>query len=380
MPQAAMHPHVTRLHVMLHRVILLLVTLPHVMGRHKFGLNHLDERGDPRESPLLFFWIFEPRTDKRVQMKRLLLDILICPVCLPQENILTCHPMDKDDEDILSGSLQCGMCGTVFPIQEGIAFLLPGASSSNHELRSKYEESSFLSSYLWSHYGDLLGDVEANTSYAEWAELLGYNPGFSLDAGCAAGRFTFEMSNKSDFAVGIDISRSFVRKARELMINRKLQVRLREEGVIEREQTISLPHSWKGDKVEFIVGDVQSLPFRACCFPNLASLNVVDKVPFPLAHLKEMNRVARKCEAQFLFSDPFSWSSEVAREEDWLGGTSKGTYPGRGIDNVSSLLTGERCELMPAWKVDRKGHIWWKIRNHQNNFELIRSCYVKASR
>jgi len=58
MPQAAMHPHVTRLHVMLHRVILLLVTLPHVMGRHKFGLNHLDERGDPRESPLLFFLDF----------------------------------------------------------------------------------------------------------------------------------------------------------------------------------------------------------------------------------------------------------------------------------------------------------------------------------
>jgi uncharacterized protein YbaR (Trm112 family) len=337
------------------------------------------EGGSKRVSPS-FFWIFEPETDKRVQMKRLLLDILICPVCLPQENILTCQPMEKDDEDIFSGSLQCGTCGSVFPIQEGIAFLLPGASSSNHELLSKYEESSFLSSYLWSHYGDLLGDAEANTSYAEWAELLGYSSGFSLDAGCAVGRFTFEMSNRSDFAVGIDISRSFVRKARELMINRKLQVRLREEGVIEREQTISFPHSWKGGNTEFIVGDAQSLPFRAGCFSNIASLNLVDKARFPLMHLKEMNRVARKCEAQFLLSDPFSWSSEVAREEDWLGGTYKGRYPGRGIDNVSSLLTGERSELMPAWKVDRKGHIWWKIRNHQNHFELIRSCYVKAIR
>jgi len=63
MPQAAMHPHAMLLHVMHphvtpHRVILLLVTLPHVMGQHKFGLNHLDERGDPRESPLLFFLDF----------------------------------------------------------------------------------------------------------------------------------------------------------------------------------------------------------------------------------------------------------------------------------------------------------------------------------
>ena len=64
MPQAAMHPHAMLLHVMhphvtlphvMHpHVTLPHVTLPHVMGRHKFWLNHLGERGDPRESPLLF--------------------------------------------------------------------------------------------------------------------------------------------------------------------------------------------------------------------------------------------------------------------------------------------------------------------------------------
>jgi hypothetical protein len=188
------------------------------------------------------------------------------------------------------------------------------------------------------------------------------------------------MSNKSDFAVGIDSSRSFIHKARELMKNRKLEVRLAEEGMLEKEQTIFLPQTWEGDKVEFIVGDVQSLPFRSRCFSNLASLNIVDKVPYPLVHLKEMNRVAKRQEAQFLFSDPFSWSSEVAREEDWLGGTSGGPYPGRGLDNVISLLTGQKGELRPPWKIEKRGHMWWKIRNHHNLFELIRSCYIKAHR
>ena len=313
-------------------------------------------------------------------MKRLLLDILICPVCLPQENNLTCHPVDKDDEDIITGSLQCGLCRTVFPIQEGIAFLLPGAFTTNQGPSSKYERSSLISSYLWSHYGDLFGDAEASSAYTQWAELLGYNSGFSLDPGCAAGRFTFEMSNKSDFAVGIDSSRSFVHKARELMKKRKLEVRLPEEGILEKEQTIFLPQTWKSDKVEFIVGDTQSLPFRSRSFSNLASLNIVDKVPYPLVHLKEMNRVAKKQEAQFLFSDPFSWSSEVAREEDWLGGTSGGLYPGKGLDNVLSLLTGQKGELSPPWKIEKRGHIWWKIRKHHNLFELIRSCYIKAHR
>jgi uncharacterized protein YbaR (Trm112 family) len=313
-------------------------------------------------------------------MKRLLLDILICPVCLPQENNLVCQPLDKDDEDIITGSLQCGLCRTVFPIQEGIAFLIPGASTTNKEPSSKYERSSLISSYLWSHYSDLLGDAEASSAYTEWAEMFVYNPGFSLDPGCAAGRFTFEMSNKSDFAVGIDSSRSFIHKARELMKNRKLEVRLAEEGMLEKEQTIFLPQTWEGDKVEFIVGDTQSLPFRARSFSNLASLNMVDKVPYPLVHLKEMNRVATRQDAQFLFSDPFSWSSEVARKEDWLGGTSEGRYPGRGLDNVFSLLTGQKGELRPPWKIEKRGHIWWKIRNHHNLFELIRSWYIMAHR
>jgi hypothetical protein len=99
-----------------------------------------------------------------------------------------------------------------------------------------------------------------------------------------------------------------------------------------------------------------------------------------MSHLAETNRVARADQAQFLFSDPFSWSTEVAPEEDWLGGKPKGHFPGRGKDNIIALLEGKIGPLSPVWKVDAQGHIWWKIRTHSNHFEMIRSCFIKASR
>ena len=309
-------------------------------------------------------------------MKSLLIDLFICPACLPRENELTCHIDEKIGEDIISGSLLCSVCGAGYPIRDGIASLLPGSQ----QISSKYESPPLLPPYLWSHYGDLLADDEAGTAYEEWSNLLEFNPGFSLDAGCAVGRFTFELGQKSDFAVGIDNSRSFIRKARELMINRQTKVSIPEEGLLLRHETINLPETWRSDTVEFIVGDAQALPFRAGFFTTLASLNLVDKVPLPLVHLKEMSRVAKESQAGFLLSDPFSWSSDLADEADWLGGTTGGSFPGRGIDNILSILRGETGDLSPPWMIEKQGSVWWKIRNHRNHFELIRSCYIKAGR
>ena len=112
----------------------------------------------------------------------------------------------------------------------------------------------------------------------------------------------------------------------------------------------------------------------------MASLNLVDKIPSPLAHLREMNRVARENNSQFLISDPFSWSSDMAKQEAWLGGVTEGAYAGKGIDNIRSLLTTGNEGFLPGWKIEKQDHIWWKIRNHKNHFELIRSRFIKAGR
>lgn len=313
-------------------------------------------------------------------MKSLLLDLLICPTCLPLERELVCQIEERDGDDILTGFLKCKGCGTRYIIQDGIASLPPKIKGKKKEKPSKYESSSVVSSYLWSHFSDMLEETEASTAYKDWAALIEHQDGMSLDAGCAVGRFTFEMSVKSDFAVGIDNSVFFISTARKLMKDRQLQFTIKEEGLLTREKRIQLPKTCSTEKVEFIVGDAQVLPFRSRAFSLLASLNLIDKVPLPLGHLEEMNRVARDKDAQFLLSDPYSWSSDIAKEENWLGGTHEGPFSGEGADNVVGLLAGEKGGLSPSWKIDRQGHVWWKIRTHRNHFEFIRSCFIKASR
>ena len=312
-------------------------------------------------------------------MKKPLLEMLVCPVCLPDEIALKAAITEQQHEDITEGALTCPKCGRAYPIREGIAFLDP-SPQTEAKAASKYETAPVVSSYLWSHYGDILGDPEASSAYAEWAGLVNGGPGVVLDIGSAVGRFTFEMSHTNDFTVGIDNSVAFIRAARELMVRGQKAVALRQEGNLTREETVVLPENWRTDKVEFIVGDALALPFRSRSFSALASLNIADKVPFPLKHLQEANRVAREKEVQFVLSDPFSWSTEAAREEEWLGGKDTGPYAGRGIDNIIALLGGKDRQLLPAWRIARQGRVWWKIRTHANHFELIRSCFVKADR
>ena len=313
-------------------------------------------------------------------MKKRLLKILICPECLPKERKLNPNISEEKEHDIIEGSLSCAHCARTYPIKNGIAFLEPAPPHKTPKVSSKYEEAPVLSSYMWSHYGDLLQDENVSCAYQDWSDLMRPSSGMAIDAGSAVGRFTFEMSRKNDFVVGIDNSHAFIGTARELMLKHEKEIRLQREGLVTRKTTVKLPEHWKKGNMEFLVGDAQALPFRSETFSSLASLNLLDKVPMPMRHLKEMNRVAKPKEAQFLFSDPFSWSEEVTEPENWLGGTHEGPYAGAGMDNVIRILSGRENGLSPQWNIEKQGHVWWKIRTHQNHFELIRSCFVTARR
>ena len=312
-------------------------------------------------------------------MKKQLLDLLVCPACLPQEYPLVAEIVREQEGDIDTAILMCQHCGARFPVTDGIALLDPQATDSQRQ-SNRYETEEVVSSYLWSQYGDLLDDDQASTAYTTWAGMMRPQAGVALDAGGAVGRFAFEMSERCDFAIGIDTSVAFVRAARQLMQERSLTFALKEEGQLGREATIRLPDDWRSERVEFLVANALALPFRRDAISLFASLNLVDKVPAPLDHLREMNRVTRDRDAQFLLSDPFSWSVEAAPAEAWLGGTSEGRFAGRGQANIARLLADPAGERAPVWQVDEPGHVWWKIRTHANHYELIRSCFVRASR
>jgi uncharacterized protein YbaR (Trm112 family) len=312
-------------------------------------------------------------------VKKALLDMLICPSCLPKEHQVKATILESTQDDIAEGTLKCEDCGAAYLIQEGVAFLDPNRAKVN-PANNRYETIPLLSSYLWSHYGDLLEDELATDSYRQWADLMRPHTGVCLDTGSAVGRFSFEMARKCDFVIGIDNSISFIRSARDLMIHRGANVSLPQEGLLTEEKTLTLPEDWKTDNMEFVVGDALALPFRSGVFSSVSSLNVIDKVPKPIVHMTEINRSAQKNGAQFLFSDPFSWSTAAAPEGDWLGGTRGGSFPGKGKDNIIALFEGTKGNLSPRWKVESHGHVWWKIRTHSNHYELIRSCFVHFCR
>ena len=313
-------------------------------------------------------------------MKSHLADFLVCPACLPEELALVLDAHESHGNEVVSGILKCPQCLKDYEITEGIAILHPQPRALAPGTKSKYEEPEVVSSYLWGHYADLFGDQEITEAYPEWAQQIEAGTGFALDAGCAVGRFTFELSRKGDFAIGIDSSRGFIAQARKLLCEDHLDFDLKQEGHLAEKRTIRLPEIWDGSKVEFIVADAQALPFRSHCFSCVTSLNLVDKLPKPLLHLKEISRAAMITGAQLLFSDPFSWSTASAREEDWLGGKDCGAYAGDGLDNVQAILEGQAGEIALPWTIQRRGEVWWKLRNHRRHFELIRSCFLKAVR
>ena len=313
-------------------------------------------------------------------MKKHLLDLLICPSCLPKEQPLKGSIARMEGDDIISGYLKCTTCGTRYPIDEGVALLLIAPHFETPSSQARYESAALASAYLWSHYADLFADPEAGEAYSIWASHVTGENNLALDAGCAVGRLTFELSAKSDFVVGVDTSTAFIRLARQLMREGSLTFSLITEGHLSEPRTITLPEEWKRERVEFIVGDALALPFPLGSFSFTASLNLLDKVPKPLQHLLEMNRVAGKSGARFLFSDPFSWSEESARAEDWLGGKKSGEYAGEGLTNVRLVLQGAEGVVQAPWNVEKEGTVRWKIRNHRNHYEMIRSEFILFNR
>jgi len=311
-------------------------------------------------------------------MKESLIQYLSCPACIPLEGELSPIFFDNEGNDIISGFLECHLCRKRYPIADGVAVLLRETHRAGAE--SVYEKPAAVSSYLWSHYSDLWGDPDSSNAYGHWAKLIGDSGGIALDAGCSVGRFTFEMGKCSRLSIGVDNSVAFVRKARELAARGRLKFMEPLEGEIEREIEIIIPDELAASCVEFIVADVTSLPFKRGVFNKVASLNIIDKVPLPLMHLKEMDRVANHEAAQFLFSDPFSWSEAHTPKEWWMGGVSEGLFRGYGIDNVKSVLVSRINEGLNPWLIEKEGDVWWKIKTHRNHFELIRSLFIKAVR
>ena len=322
-------------------------------------------------------------------MKHWLSEKLICPDCLPAELPLELSCQKEASGDILEGELNCRHCGAHFPINRGVADLTPQKVHQTEGDKSGgngYNAPLMLSAYLWSHFGDLLHDGRATDAYRLWSER--FRPaaadtagGDALDIGCAVGRLCFEMSDAYERVIGVDTSPAFIAKAREIAERKALDFDLIVEGHLTRRQHLEFNNHWRFENVEFIVADALALPFRKRDFASIAAINVLEKVPDPLKHLREVNRVLAERDSLFLFSDPFSWDPAFSKPERWLGGSSNGTpYSRRGIDTMRRLFAGEFGVFDPPLRIADEGDVSWKIRKTENLWEHITSQFLVGCR
>ena len=313
-------------------------------------------------------------------MKKWLQENLVCPTCLPRHVSLDLEIREECGDDIIDGRLLCAACGTPYAIDKGVAVVVPAATQSAAAGTSEYNSQGMLSAYLWSHYSDLFNDPDATGAYRVWASLLKPSPGIALDIGCAVGRLSFEMSTTHRRVIGIDTSFSFIEKARNLLEQRRLCFDLIVEGLITEERACALSPAWNHERIDFIVADALALPFADHLFSTVSSINILEKVPDPLQHLREVNRVLAPEDGLLAFSDPFSWDASVTNPSLWIGGRPDGPFSGRGYDCMRRIFSGDAGVFTPSLHIMEGGAVPWKIRKTANLWEHITSHYLVGFR
>jgi ubiquinone/menaquinone biosynthesis C-methylase UbiE/uncharacterized protein YbaR (Trm112 family) len=304
-------------------------------------------------------------------MQRRLLELLVCPRCLPAEKPLRAAACELRDDDVYTAMLTCPSCGAGYPVQEGVAVLLVAPPERDVYAAKR------LAAYLWGHYADLAADPDAHQAFPAWAGLLAGSAGPALDTGCAVGRLSFELARHAELVIGLDLSAGFVRAARTLAREGRLAYALVVEGELSEERLARLPADLPRERVEFVQADAQALPFPASLFATATSLNLLDRVPVPRRHLAELNRVTKTAGATLLVADPWSWAESPAPSTAWLGGCLEGANAGASPTNLQRWL---ETACRPPWRVAGAGRIAWTLRNHRNHFELIRSDYLLSRR
>ncbi|MCG8641800.1 MAG: methyltransferase domain-containing protein [Desulfobacterales bacterium] len=313
-------------------------------------------------------------------MKKWLQAHLICPECIESETALILEIKKETEDDVQDGRLNCPGCGGEYWIRDGIAVIVPEKTLPHTQGRTGYNSTIMLSAYLWSQYSEFLNSPDATDAYRKWASYFKPSDGWAVDIGCSVGRLAFELSKTHPRVVGLDTSYTFIKKARQLLLDRQLRFDLIVEGHITEERSCELDPAYRYDAVEFIVADAQALPFRSDRFATAAAVNILEKVPHPTRHLKEVNRILKDYPARFLFSDPFSWDETVSSPDLWLSGRNNGPGKGRGMENICRIMTEDPQVFNPVFTIQRTGDVLWKIRKTQNLWEYITSQFIIGKR
>jgi SAM-dependent methyltransferase/uncharacterized protein YbaR (Trm112 family) len=310
------------------------------------------------------------------------------------------------DREVLEGLIECEnpVCQHLYPIVDGIPILvadlrnfvqnqtlsLLGRDDLSETMMALLAEcagpgSAFdstrqhVSSYGWTHYGDLDPEDPAAQPSAlvtilrsglERLAEAGIRPeGPAIDLGCSLGRGTFELaaSAPGSLVLGVDLNIAMLRVAGTALRQGRVRYPLRRVGMVYEEKTANVRLEG-ADRVDFWCLDALKLPFPAETFDLATSLNLLDSVESPVDHLTALKEVVRSGGGA-LIASPFDWNPAVTPVEAWVGGHSPhDERQGRSERVLRSLIGGEHPAAVEGLElIDEIDGLEWPFRLHDRS-------------
>jgi ubiquinone/menaquinone biosynthesis C-methylase UbiE/uncharacterized protein YbaR (Trm112 family) len=204
-------------------------------------------------------------------MKRETLKILRCPEGCAGE--LSPGSAQEENGRIITGHLDCSVCGNRYPIEEGIARLLPvvlqetkAAAELTHKQSEMAARDAQVEDYDKMRGLALFGKIEipVTLSYLK----LG-SEDVLLEAGCGTGRMTPTFAARCRTLVAADFSFESLRVCRRKLL---------QAGIT---------------NVDWIQADVCALPLRGEQFSKVVSCQVLEHVPTPESRARMVAELAR---------------------------------------------------------------------------------------
>ena len=204
---------------------------------------------------------------------------------------------------------------------------------SENEYRTKlndnvYETDDSIAQYCEFHYGEenfgvknfCVNSVELLKPYLE-----NNKTNKALDLGCSVGRSTFELAKTFDEVTGIDFSANFINVGVKLKEYDSLTFRIKNEGDISSEKTVSLKDfdlEETQNKVSFMQGDACNLKDIYTGYDLIFCSNLIDRLYYPQKFLEDIPSRVNDNGLLVLLS-PYTWLEEYTPKENWLGGYIK---------------------------------------------------------